>query len=162
MQHPLIISATLSAALCGTAIAADSGAIAFPDGYRSWQHHHSTLNQTGHNPEGSVGMQHVYADPLAVEGLKTGQYATGATFVVDRFNYEVDGNHSASQTTRKVVAVMRYDATRYADTGGWGFAAFKGGDPAQQVIDTPEKAKACFSCHAPLAADHFLFTKGMP
>ena len=153
----------LTAALAGLAAAAlaaqDTSGIAFPQGYRSWFHHHSTLNQKGHTPEGNVGIQHVYANPLAVEGLKTGQYADGAIFVVDRFEYAEEDNHTLSQRARKVVAVMVRDAQRYPETGGWGFQAFKGGDPAQPVVK--DGGKACFTCHIPHADNAFLFTRGL-
>jgi hypothetical protein len=136
----------------------DTGQIEFPEGYRTWFHHHSTVNTTGHIPEGNVGMQHVYANPLAVVGLKTGDFPDGAIFVVDRFKYEEADNHSLKQSDRKVVAVMVRDAQRYAETGGWGFQAFKGGDPNQKAVK--DGGKACFVCHIPKADNNFLFTRG--
>ena len=65
----------------------DTTGIGFPTGYRTWYHHRTTVNLAGHAPEGNVGIQNVYANTLAVEGLKTGRFADGATFVVDRFKY---------------------------------------------------------------------------
>jgi hypothetical protein len=116
------------------------------------------VNATGHQPEGNVGIQHVYANAEAMEGLKTGKFADGATFVVDRFKYVEADNHSLIQGDRKVVAVMVRDAQRYAETGGWGFQAFKGGDPNQQVVK--DGGTACFTCHMPHAANNYLFTRG--
>lgn len=138
--------------------AQDTSQIRFPEGYRTWFHHHSTVNTTGHQPEGNVGIQHVYANAAAMEGLKTGKFADGATFVVDRFKYVEADNHSLIQGDRKVVAVMVRDAQRYAETGGWGFQAFKGGDPNQQVVK--DGGTACFTCHIPHAANNHLFTRG--
>lgn len=149
--------------LTGLSLAAiaqqDTADIVFPDGYRQWFHHHSTVNMTGHEPEGNVGIQHVYANDKALEGLKTGQFADGAQFVVDRFAYDEAGNHSLGQGKRKVIAVMLRDAQRYADTGGWGFQAFKGGDPAVKAVK--DGGKACFVCHIPHADNNFLFTRGV-
>jgi hypothetical protein len=136
----------------------DTSQIPFPEGYRNWFHHHSTLNTTGHQPEGNIGMQHVYANAAALEGLKTGKFPNGAAFVVDRFKYVEAENHSLTQGDRKVVAVMMRDVQRYAETGGWGFQAFKGGDPAQKAVT--DGGKACFTCHAPLADSYYLFTRG--
>ena len=136
----------------------DTSHIGFPDGYRSWYHLRSTVNMTGHQPEGNVGIQHVYANPVAVEGRKTGQFADGATFVVDRFKYNEADNKTLSQADRKVVAVMVRDAQRYAETGGWGFQAFKAGDPNQKVVK--DGGKACFTCHIPHADNNYLFTRG--
>jgi hypothetical protein len=143
-------------ALTATALADDTG-IAFPDGYRSWYHHRSTVNMPGHLPESNVGIQHVYANAAAVEGLKTGKFADGATFVVDRFKYDEAGNSSLSQGSRKVVAMMVRNEAKYPETGGWGFEAFKGGDPNQRVVK--DGGKTCFVCHAPYPDNNYLFSK---
>lgn len=136
----------------------DTSQISFPQGYRTWFHHHSTVNMTGHQPDGNIGLQHVYANAAALEGLKTGKFSDGATFVVDRFKYIEADNHSLTQGDRKVVAVMVRDVQRYAETGGWAFQAFKGGDPNQKAVK--DGGKACFACHLPLADNNFLFTRG--
>jgi len=44
----------------------------------------------------------------------------------------------------------RWIQTSYAATGGWGFADFKDGKPADESVH-----KGCFSCHQ-LAKDHDL------
>jgi hypothetical protein len=155
------LASLVLAASCGATLATaqqDTSQIPFPEGYRSWFHHHTTVNLSGHEPEGNVGIQHVYADPAAVEGLKTGKFADGATFVVDRFQYSEVENKSLAQGDRKVVAVMVRDAQRYPETGGWGFQAFKGGDPNQRVVK--DGGKACFTCHIPHADNNYLFTRG--
>jgi hypothetical protein len=136
----------------------DTSHISFPDGYRTWFHHHSTVNMTGHQPDGNTGIQHVYVNAAALEGLKTGKFSDGATFVVDRFKYAEADNNSLVQADRKVVAVMVRDAQRYAETGGWGFQAFKGGDPNQKVVK--DGGKACFVCHIPHADHNYVITRG--
>lgn len=138
--------------------AQDTSDIGFPTGYRTWFHHHSTANLAGHLPDGNVGIQHVYANKLAMDGLASGSFPDGATFVVDRFKYAEDQNHSLSQSGRKVVAVMVRDAKRFAETGGWGFQAFKGGDPKMPVVK--DGGTACFACHIPNADNNFLFSRG--
>lgn len=160
MRHATALLCVL--AVC-TAVAVeaaqDTGSIKFPDGYRSWFHHHSTVNLEGHEPKGNVGIQHVYANDLAMQGLKSGKFEAGATFVVDRFEYDEVENKSLGQGERKVVAVMVRDEARYPETGGWGFQAFKGGNPAQQVVK--DGGAQCFTCHIPLAENNYLFTRGV-
>jgi hypothetical protein len=152
---PLALVAVM---IAGFAAAQETG-IAFPEGYRNWFHHHTTVNLKGHAPEGNIGIQNVYANPLAVDGLKSGTFKDGATFVVDRFEYTEGENRTLSQGSRKVVAVMVRNAAQFPETGGWGFAAFKGGDPKAQVVK--DGGKACFTCHIPHADNDFLFTRGL-
>ena len=55
-----VLAVLTAACAAGVAFAAqDTSDIAFPEGYRSWFHHHSTINRSGHQPEGNVGIQHV-------------------------------------------------------------------------------------------------------
>jgi Cytochrome P460 len=138
-------------------LAAEIGPIPFPEGYRQWYVDHSTVSLQGHTPESEVGMQHVYANEAALKGLETGKFDNGAMFVVDQFAYVEDNNKTLSQGSRKGIAVMLRDEQRFKDTGGWGFEAFKGGDPSQRVVN--DGGKTCFACHAPNADNNFLFTR---
>jgi Cytochrome P460 len=142
----------------GGSQAQDGSNIAFPADYRTWFHHHSTINLPGHAPESNIGIQHVYANELAVEGLRTGKFKKGASFVVDRFKHVEADNNRLQQGDRKVIAVMFRDEERYAETGGWGFEGFKGGDPESRVV---KDAKACFVCHIPHADNNYLFSRGL-
>ena len=156
MRKKLVCAALVMGAFSAAIVYAKD--VGFPDGYRNWYHHHTTVNQDGHAPAGNVGIQHVYANELAVEGLKTGTYRDGSMFVVDRFKIAPGENNTLNQGDRKVVAVMLRDAANNADTGGWAFAAFKGGDPGMQVV---KDANACFACHIPHADNSYLFTRGL-
>ena len=156
MKAAIVISGVLVAGLSAAIV--QGADIGFPEGYRNWYHHHTTVNQDGHAPAGNVGIQHVYANALAVEGLKTGTYPDGAIFVVDRFQIQPGDNSTLKQGDRKVVAVMLRDAKGSAATGGWAFAAYKGGDPGMQVV---KDQNACFACHAPHADNNYLFTSGL-
>ena len=131
MKHRTVALFVLTASCAATFAIADqdTSQIPFPEGYRSWFHHHSTVNMTGHEPEGNSGIQHVYANHAAVDGLKTGRFADGAVFVVDRFKYSEADNHSLTQGDRKVVAVMVRDAQRYAQTRRLGLPGLQGRRP---------------------------------
>jgi hypothetical protein len=159
MIRRLILSFAMLLAITSLAtLAQDDGSIAFPEGYRDWYQHHTTVNLKGHTPEGEVGIQNVYVNAAARSGLRTGKFADGAIFVVDRFGYKDEGNATLKQDARKVVAVMLRDAERYKQTGGWGFQAFKGGDANAPVVK--DGGAACFACHVPHADNNFLFTRG--
>ena len=49
------------------------------------------------------------------------------------------------------------DSRKYASTGGWGFAQFKDGKPADEAVH-----KTYFACHETVKARHFVFTHYSP
>jgi hypothetical protein len=55
------------------------------------------------------------------------------------------------------VQFMVKDSKKYATTGGWGFAQFNDGKPADEAVH-----KTCFSCHEPVKARDFVFTRYAP
>ena len=55
------------------------------------------------------------------------------------------------------VQFMVKDSRKYAATGGWGFAQFKDGKPADEAL-----LKTCFPCHEPVKARDFVFTHYAP
>src|SRR5437763_6891040 len=88
----------LLACLAGLALAQESGAIPFPEGYRNWYMDHSTIPLPGHTPEDEIGIQHMYANPAALKGLETGKFDDGSIFVVDRFASVPSAATTAAQT----------------------------------------------------------------
>jgi cytochrome P460 len=52
------------------------------------------------------------------------------------------------------VQFMVKDSTKYASTGGWGFAQFSDGKPDGEAVH-----KTCFACHAPAKDRDFVFTR---
>jgi cytochrome P460 len=55
------------------------------------------------------------------------------------------------------VQFMVKDARKYASTGGWGFAQFDNGKPADEAVH-----KTCSPCHAPAKDRDFVFTRYAP
>ena len=52
------------------------------------------------------------------------------------------------------VQFMVKDSKKYASTGGWGFAQFDDGKPANEEVH-----KTCFGCHSPAKDRDFVFTR---
>jgi Cytochrome P460 len=52
------------------------------------------------------------------------------------------------------VQFMVKDSKKYASTGGWGFAQFDNGKPADEGVH-----KTCFGCHSPAKDRDFVFTR---
>jgi hypothetical protein len=55
------------------------------------------------------------------------------------------------------VQFMVKDSKKYASTGGWGFAQFNDGKPADEAL-----LKTCFPCHEPAKDRDFVFTHYAP
>ncbi len=56
------------------------------------------------------------------------------------------------------VEFMVKNATKYKNTGGWGFARFVGNELKPYGKD-PGFVNECFQCHMPVANNDYLFTK---
>ena len=52
------------------------------------------------------------------------------------------------------VQFMVKDSKKYASTGGWGFAQFNNGKPADEAVH-----KTCFACHSPAKDRDYVFTR---
>ena len=55
------------------------------------------------------------------------------------------------------VQFMVKDSKKYAATGGWGFADFKGGKPGVKALH-----ETCFGCHLPAKDHDFVFARYAP
>jgi hypothetical protein len=55
------------------------------------------------------------------------------------------------------IQLMVKDSKKYAATGGWGFAQFKDGKPADEAVH-----KTCFPCHESVKARDLVFTRYSP
>ena len=139
------VQATALIVLClvvpAALLAADKPNVDFPTGYRGWTHVKSKVILPG-NPmfEVSAGIHHIYANPVALEGYKTGSFPDGSIIVFDRLE-AINADNAITEGKRQIIGVMQKDRSRFAGTGGWGFEGFIAGDPTQTVHDT------CFGCH---------------
>ena len=52
---------------------------------------------------------------------------------------------------------MVKDSSKYASTGGWGYAQFDDGKPASEAVHN-----ACFACHAIVKERDFVFNRYAP
>jgi hypothetical protein len=146
--------------LGGLALAVQAGEpakIAYPEGYRDWRHVKSMELKPGHALyESFGGIHHLYANPKAVQGYRSGRFRDGAVIVFDLLEAKTEGN-TLTEGKRKVLGVMVRGGGKYAATGGWGFEAFAGGDPQKPVVGG-NAVKACFECHAAQKANNYLFS----
>ncbi|GMU71075.1 MAG: cytochrome P460 family protein [Burkholderiales bacterium] len=148
------LAATLAAA---PVLAADPPPVPYPAGYRSWTHVKTMQILEGHPLFASFGgIHHLYANPKAMQGYRSGRFPDGAVIVFDLLA-PVNADHTVTDGNRKVVGVMHKDAKRYAATGGWGFEGFKGDSRTERAVGTNAKG-ACFGCHEPQRGRDYVFS----
>lgn len=136
--------------------------IKIPPGYRDWKlisvaHEAGTLND----------LRAVLGNDVAVAAYRENKlpFPDGAiiarlawSYVPSEENNKVFGRAQsfvAGDPTN--VQFMVKDSTKFASTGGWGFAQFKEGKPADAAL-----LKTCFPCHVPVKARDYVFTRYAP
>jgi Cytochrome P460 len=153
-----LLAATLATTL---AHAADAPPVPYPQGYRDWHHVKSMTINPGHALYDAFGgIHHLYANPKAVQGYKTGQWPDGAVIVFDLLE-SVLADNAATEGKRKVVGVMHRDAKKYMATGGWGYEGFKGDSKTERAV-AANAATACHQCHTAQKASGYVFSKLRP
>lgn len=155
MKARLLAAVGVTAA---TVTLAATPGVPFPTGYRDWHHVKSMVIEEGHPLYGAFGgIHHIYANEEALEGYRGQSFPDGAVIVFDLLSAVHDGN-AVTEGERKVVGVMHKHAERFAATGGWGFEAFAGGEPASRVVGE-NAAAACFACHQPQKSQDYTFSR---
>jgi hypothetical protein len=138
----------------------DAGAypeVDYPQGYRDWRHVKSMVIQQGHPLFDSFGgIHHIYANAVALEGYRLGNFPDGAVLVFDLLEAKAEPS-AIVEGERKVVGVMQKDSRKFATTGGWGFEGFAGGAKDQRVVGA-KAAEACYQCHTQQKAHDFVFS----
>jgi hypothetical protein len=146
---------------------ADAGAapifgIKIPAGYRDWRVV-SVAHEAGNNND----LRAVLGNDVAIKAYREGKlpFPDGAIiarlawgYVPSEENNKVFGREQSFVAGSPInVQFMVKDSKKYATTGGWGFAQFKEGKPAEEALH-----KTCFPCHEPGKARDFVFTYYAP
>ncbi len=129
----------------------------YPNGFRDWKHVKSGVILKDHGDFGLIGgFRHVYANPKAVQGYKSGKFADGAFVVMDILEAK-QGEKALDEGSRQHVIVMQRDSKRFAATGGWGYEVFKGASKTEKAV-TNIPRNACFTCHEAQREKSFIFS----
>ena len=132
------------------------GQVDYPNGYRQWTHLKSMVIQKGHPLENPFkGIHHVYANPKAEKGVKSGKFADGSVLVFDLLEAQ-DAGSALVEGPRKLVGVMKKDRKKYATTGGWGFEGFAGDSSTQRLVK--DGGVGCYQCHTSQEQKDFVFS----
>jgi hypothetical protein len=162
------LAACVIASLPFAAGRADDGAdpvfgIKIPAGYRDWK-----LISVAHEEGTLDDLRAVLGNDIAIDAYRQGKRAFPDGAIIARLAWA----YTPSQENNKVfgrrqsyvagppkegVQFMVKDSMKYASTGGWGFAQFNDGKPADAAL-----LKTCFPCHAPAKGHDFVFTHYAP
>ena len=136
--------------------------ITIPPGYRDWK-----LISVAHEEGNLNDLRALLGNDVAIKAYREGKlpFPDGTiiarlawTYVPSEENNKVFGRSQsfvAGHATN--VQFMVKNSKKYAATGGWGFAQFKDGKPADAAL-----LKTCFPCHEPVKARDFVFTQYAP
>jgi hypothetical protein len=155
--RPVRFVVAISALAAALPLLAETDEVPYPNGYRQWTHVKTMQILPGHPLYAAFGgVHHLFANAKAMGGYRSGTFPDGSVIAFDLYDANT-ADHTVTDGAHKVLGVMHKDAKRYAATGGWGFEAWKAGDPTQRAVNG-DAATACFGCHAPQKAHDYVFS----
>jgi hypothetical protein len=129
--------------------------ILIPEGYRNWTHVKTAVN----NPSFAAhsGFHHIYANPKAIDGYKTGKFADGSIIVFDVLQSVPQKNGDIYEGKRKLIDIMVKNSAQFSETGGWGYEEYNYSDSLKTTALHPAKNQ-CFDCHNSRKEKDFVFS----
>jgi hypothetical protein len=152
---------SVPAEIAGAKIVSNSE-IKIPRGYRDWR-----LISVAHEAGNLNDIRSILGNDVAIKAYRDNKLPFPDGTILARLAWAYvssEENNEAFGREQSFVAgsptnvqFMVKDSKKYAATGGWGFAQFTGGRPANEAVPN-----ACFSCHTPAKARDFVFTHYAP
>ena len=134
-----------------------------PPGYRDW-----TLISVARE-EGSLDdIRAILGNDIAVKAYREGTLPFPEGALIARIAWSYDASEENNKTFGKAqsfvagapkngVQFMVKDSKKYAETGGWGYAHFNDGKPADTSF-----MQSCFPCHDLIKSRDAVFTRYAP
>jgi len=136
--------------------------ITIPPGYRDWK-----LISVAHEEGNLNDLRALLGNDVAINAYREGKLPFPEGTIIARLAWSYLPSEENNKVFGRVqsfvpgaatnVQFMVKDTKKYATTGGWGFAQFKDGKPADAAL-----LKTCFPCHEPVKARDFVFTRYAP
>jgi hypothetical protein len=134
-----------------------------PPGYRDWR-----LISVAHEEGDLNDLRAILGNDVAIKAYREGTLPFPDGTIIARLAWSYDPseeNNTVFGRPQSFVAglpknglqFMVKDAKKYAATGGWGFAHFNDGTPADEAV-----LKTCFPCHQASKARDLIFTRYAP
>jgi hypothetical protein len=132
-------------------------------GYRDWK-----LISVAHEEGDLNDLRAILGNDVAIKAYREGKLPFPDRTIIARlaWNYvPLEESEKAFGRLQSFVAgapkngvqFMVKDSRKYASTGGWGFAQFNDGKPADEAV-----RKTCFPCHATVRERDFVFNRYSP
>lgn len=140
----------------GTKVTASPNGIKFPAGYQNW----SVISQSHRIDNHTVRV--ILGNNKAIAAARSGNtnpWPDGAILgkLVWKQKTAVDWAKAIVPDKFVHAEFMFKNASKYAKTGGWGWARWKGMD--QKPYGKADVAKECVACHTPVMANDWVFTR---
>ncbi|MBL6650958.1 MAG: cytochrome P460 family protein [Reyranella sp.] len=162
----VLAAASLSATIVASSRAQEDAApifgITLPPGYREWK-----VISVAHEAGKLNDLRAILGNDIAYKAAREGQlpYPDGSIVARVAWSYEpLPESAEAFGQAQSFVAgkptnvqFMVKDSTKYASTGGWGFAQFDNNKPAGEAVHN-----ACFACHAIAKGRDLVFNRYAP
>jgi hypothetical protein len=134
-----------------------------PPGYRDWK-----LISVAREEGELDDIRAVLGNDLAIESYRAGRLPFPEGAIVARIAWSYEASEENNKTfgraqsfvaghAKNGVQFMVKDSKRYAATGGWGYAHFNDGTPADTAVLT-----TCFPCHQAIRDRDYIFTRYAP
>jgi len=133
-----------------------------PPGYRDWK-----LISVAHEAGDLNDIRAILGNDIAVKAYREGKsFPEGA--IIARIAWSFDASEENNKTFGRAqsfvagapkngVQFMVKDSKKYATTGGWGYAHFNDGKPADTAF-----MQSCFPCHQLIKSRDYIFTRYAP
>ncbi len=136
--------------------------VKLPPDFRDWK-----LISVAHEAGNLNDFRAVLGNDAAIKAYRDGQLPFPDGAIIARLAWQYlpsEENNKVFGRDQSFVAgaptnvqFMVKDSKKYASTGGWGFAQFKGSKP-----DTTAQLNTCFPCHVPVKSRDYIFTRYAP
>jgi hypothetical protein len=137
--------------------------VTLPAGYRDWR-----LISVAHEEGNLNDLRAILGNDVAIQAYREEKLPFPDGAIIARLAWSYDPSEQNNKVfgrsqsfvagaPKNGVQFMIKDSKKYAATGGWGFAQFNDGKPADEAVH-----KTCFACHEPAKARDFVFTSYAP
>ena len=134
-----------------------------PPGYRDWR-----LISVAREEGDLKDIRAILGNDIAIKAYREAKLSFPDGTIIARLAWSHDASEENNKTfgrsqsfvagaPKNGIQFMVKDSKKYASTGGWGYAHFDDGQPADEAV-----LRKCFPCHQAVKDRDFVFTRYSP